>query len=325
MIISRTPFRMSFAGGGSDLREYYSHGFGSVVSTAINKYVFITVNRRFSDKIRVGYSKIEEVDTVDEIQHNLVREALKTVGIQKNIDVFYMSDLLPAHEGSGLGGSSSIIVGTLNALYAFKGEYVSADKLAEEACRIEIEVLKNPIGKQDQYAAAFGGFNHIRFNANESVFVNPVIFKQETLQKLRSKLLLFYLDMRKHSTDILTEQKANTANKLDVLGKMVDMSERLLVELRNGNIEAMGEMLHQGWLLKQTLASNISNPLIDEYYELARKSGAVGGKVLGSGGGGFLLLYADEAHHAGIRKSLAGLREADFNFEPEGSKIIYCH
>ncbi len=165
MIISKTPFRMSFAGGGSDLKTYYQHGYGSVASTTINKYIYITVNKRFTDKIRVGYSKIEEVKNVEDIEHNLVREALKLLRITNGgIDIVYMSDLLPAQEGSGLGGSSSLIVGTLNALHAYKGENVSAETLAREACKIEIEILGHPIGKQDQYAAAYGGFNHIKFN-----------------------------------------------------------------------------------------------------------------------------------------------------------------
>ena len=189
MIISKTPLRMSFVGGGSDLKVYYSKGFGSVISTAIDKYVYITVNKRFTDHIRIGYSKIEYVKHVDDIEHNLVREALKRTGVKKGIEVVYMSDMLPAHEGSGLGASSSILVGTLNALYAFNGEHVSAERLAREACEIEIDILGHPIGKQDQYAAAYGGFNYFMFHSDESVEVNPVIFKKE-IRPLANKFVL---------------------------------------------------------------------------------------------------------------------------------------
>ena len=326
MIISKTPFRMSFAGGGSDLKTYYQHGYGSVVSTTINKYIYITVNKRFTDKIRVGYSKIEEVKNIEDIKHNLVREALKLLGITNGgIDIVYMSDLLPAQEGSGLGGSSSLIVGTLNALHAYKGENVSAETLAREACKIEIEILGHPIGKQDQYAAAYGGFNHIKFNADESVFVNPVIFKKEVIEELNNRLLLFYTGINKRSDTILTEQRRNTKTHLDVLNKMVGLSEELLDELKYGNITSFGEILHKGWVYKQKLASNITNPIINSYYEKAKEAGAVGGKILGSGGGGFLLFYCEEKNQNDVRKALSNLKELSFKFEPEGSKIIYVN
>ena len=328
MIISKTPFRMSFAGGGSDLKTYYQYGYGSgsVVSTTINKYIYITVNKRFTDKIRVGYSKIEEVKNIEDIEHNLVREALKLLGITNGgIDIVYMSDLLPAHEGSGLGGSSSLIVGTLNALHAYKGENASAETLAREACKIEIEILGHPIGKQDQYAAAYGGFNHIKFNADESVFVNPVIFKKEIIEELNNKLLLFYTGINTRSDTILTEQRRKTKNNLHILDKMVELSEELLEELKTGNIKRFGEILHKGWIYKQKLASNITNPIINSYYEKAREAGAVGGKILGSGGGGFLLFYCEEKNQNDVRKALSNLKELSFKFEPEGSKIIYVN
>ena len=326
MIISKTPFRMSFAGGGSDLKTYYQHGYGSVVSTTINKYIYITVNKRFTDKIRVGYSKIEEVQNIEDIEHNLVREALKLLRITNGgIDIVYMSDLLPAQEGSGLGGSSSLIVGTLNALHAYKGENVSAETLAREACKIEIEILGHPIGKQDQYAAAYGGFNHIKFNANESVFINPIIFKKEVIEELNNRLLLFYTGINTRSDTILTEQRKKTKDNLNILDKMVELSEELLEELKSGNIKRFGEILHKGWVYKQKLASNITNPIINSYYEKAKKSGAVGGKILGSGGGGFLLIYCEEKNQNNVRKTLPNLKELSFKFEPEGSKIIYVN
>lgn len=323
MIISKTPMRISFVGGGSDLRDYYRHGCGSVISTTINRYVYITVNKRFSDNIRVGYSQIEDVKNVEDIKHNLVREALKLVGITKRIDVVYMSDMLPAHEGTGLGASSSLIVGTLNALHTFKGEHVSAKTLAEEACKIEIETLGHPIGKQDQYASAYGGFNHIQFNKDESVFINPIIMKKKNKERLNENLLLFYTGINTRSDTILTEQKKKTESNLSILDKMVELSEELLSELKKGNINKFGEILHKGWVHKQKLASKITNPIINSYYEKARKAGVVGGKIVGSGGGGFLLFYCEEENQDNVRKVLSNLRELPLKFEPEGSKIIY--
>jgi len=251
---------------------------------------------------------------------------LKLLGITKGgINIVYMSDLLPAHEGSGLGGSSSLIVGTLNVLHAYKGENVSAETLAREACKIEIEILGHPIGKQDQYAAAYGGFNHIKFNADESVFVNPVIFKKEVIGELNSKLLLFYTGINTRSDTILTEQRSKTKDNLNILDKMVGLSKELLEGLRSGNIKRFGEILHKGWLYKQKLASNITNPIINSYYEKAREAGAIGGKILGSGGGVFLLIYCEERNQNNVRKTLSNLKELSFKFEPEGSKIIYVN
>ena len=323
MIISRTPLRMSFAGGGSDLRAYYQHGFGAVVSTTLDKYIYTTVNKKFDNRIRVSYSKTEYVERIEDVEHNLVREALKLTGINKGIDIVYMSDVLPDHEGSGLGASSSLIVGTLNALHAFKGEHASAETLAKEASRIEIEILGHPIGKQDQYAAAFGGFNYIQFNTDESVFVDPIICKKETKEELNKNLLSFYTGLSIRSDTVLTEQKSKTQDNLPVLNKMVELAGELRKALENNNLKEFGDILHQGWVYKQKLASKITNPLINDYYEKARKAGAIGGKILGSGGGGFLLFYCEEKNQNKVREALSNLREASFKFEPQGSKIIY--
>jgi D-glycero-alpha-D-manno-heptose-7-phosphate kinase len=323
MIISRTPLRMSFVGGGSDIHAYYQHGYGAVISTAINKYVYITVNKRFTDNIRVAYSKIEYVKTVDEIEHNLVREALKMTGMTKGLEIAYLSDLLPAHEGSGLGASSSIVVGTLHALHALKGEYVSADKLAKEACKIEIDILGHPIGKQDQYAAAFGGFNHIQFKADETVIVDPIIFKKDIKEKLNRNLIMFYIGKQITSGDVLTEQIKKTENKLHIYNKMVEQVRELQDALRNNDLTRFGEILHNGWMYKKQLASKISNPAINSYYEKARKAGVIGGKILGSGGGGFLLFYCDVDRQDAVRSALSDLKETPFAFEASGSRIIY--
>jgi len=324
MIISKTPMRMSFAGGGSDLRSYYKHGFGAVVSTSLDKYVYITVNEKFADIFRVGYSITEHVKNVDDIKHNLVREALKTTKVIKpGVDIVYMSDMLPAHEGSGLGASSSILVGTLHALYAFKGKHVSAKRLAEEACEIEIDKLKNPIGKQDQYAAAYGGFNYIKFNSDESVKIEPLIFKKSIKNELNENMLLFYTGINTRSDTILTEQNEKTEKNSKILDKMVELTEEIRDALYNEDLLEFGNILHKGWEYKQKLASKITNPIINEYYTKARKAGAIGGKILGSGGGGFLLIYCEKKYKTKVRETLKQLKETSFNFGTQGSRIIY--
>lgn len=327
MIISRTPLRMSFIGGGSDLKDYYKTGHGSVLSTTINKYIYVIAHPQFTENIRVSYSQTEFVNGVNNVQHNLIRECLKTVGgIEKGIDIAYVSDLLPDHQGSGLGGSSSITVGTLNALYAYQNQHTPSKDLAEKACEIEIEKLGHPIGKQDQYAVAYGGFNHIRFNFDESVFVNPILLKKETKKNLEENLILFYTGINTISSTILAEQRENTKrnpltkNSLDT---MVGLSEELLEELKQDNLSNFGEILHKNWMLKKTLASKVTNPKIEEYYKNARDAGAIGGKILGSGGGGFLLVYCERKNQEGVKEILSNLKEIDFKFEYEGSKIIY--
>ncbi|MEE8413315.1 MAG: GHMP kinase [Dehalococcoidales bacterium] len=324
MIISRTPLRISFAGGGSDLRAYYQSGFGSVLSTAIDRAMYVTVNKTFDHHFRVIYSKVEYVENIDDIEHNLARESLKLVGITEGgLDIGYIGDMLPAHAGSGLGASSSLTVGILNALHTLKGARVSAETLAREACQIEIEILGRPIGKQDQYSAAYGGLNYICFNNDDSVVVEPVDCQRETLNKLSGNLMMFYTNLNTKSDTILSEQNEKTPENLPVLDKMVELSVELRRALNNNDLSGFGDVLHQGWIYKQQLAAEITNPLINEYYEEARKAGAIGGKILGSGGGGFLLLYCEENNQVKVRETLSNLREADFKFEPAGSKIVY--
>ncbi|MCP4160224.1 MAG: GHMP kinase [Deltaproteobacteria bacterium] len=323
MIISRTPLRMSFGGGGSDLSVYYKTGHGSVVSTTINKYIYITVNKKFDDLIRVCYSKNELVESVDDIEHNIIREAMKIVGIEKGIEIVYMGDIPLGSAGIGLGSSSSLAVGVLNALYAYKGEHASAEKLAQEACKIEIEILKNPIGKQDQYAAAYGGFNHIQFNADESVFVDPIICDPKTKEKLKGNLMLFFTGLERISSNILCEQKEKTHENLEYLDKIVGLSEEIRKNLLENNLAGFGEILHKGWMSKKKLASLISNSHIDEVYSKAINAGAIGGKILGAGGGGFVLLYCDNGFQGKVRSVLSNMMESTFQFEPQGSKIIY--
>ena len=323
MIVSRTPMRISFAGGGSDLAVYYRERYGSVVSTAINKYIYITVNKKFDDLIRVSYSKAEMVKSVDEVEHNIIREALKMVGIDRGVEVVYMGDIPLGSAGIGLGSSSSLAVGVLNALYAYKGQHVSAEHLAQRACEIEIDILGQPIGKQDQYAVAYGGFNSIQFNKDESVFVDPIICKRETKEQLNKKLLLFYTGIERVSSHILKEQWGNIDNNNKFLDKMVKLSDILRESIINNGSITVGKLLHQGWEYKKQLASKITNSIIDEYYERARNAGAIGGKILGAGGGGFLLFYCEEKYQAEVRDALSDLKAIPFRFEPQGSKIIY--
>lgn len=326
MIISRTPFRVSFFGGGTDLGDYYRNskfGYGAVVSTAVNRYTYITVNKKFDDMIRVSYSKTEHVASVDEIEHNIIREALKIVGIEKGIDIVYMADIPLGSAGIGLASSSAIAVGTLNALYAYLGKHVSAEQLAREACQIEIEALKNPIGKQDQYAVAYGGLNYYQFNKDESVFVDPVICEGKTKATLEENLMFFYTGVTRISSHILTEQKANIPNKQKCLDQMVDMTNVMREALQNNDLQEIGKQLKQAWELKRQLASGITNPIIDDMYTRALDAGALGGKILGAGGGGFLMLYVEKASQEKVRKALEEYKEVPMRFEAQGSKIIY--
>jgi D-glycero-alpha-D-manno-heptose-7-phosphate kinase len=324
MIISRTPLRISFAGGGSDLPAFYHKEPGAVLSTTIDKYIYITVNKKFDHKIRASYSITEIVDQVDELRHELIREALRLVDLPNGIEITSISDI--PSQGTGLGSSSTYTVGLLKALYAHTGCHAGAEQLAEEACFIEIERCGKPIGKQDQYIAAFGGLQYIQFNPDESVFVDPVICKLETKVELQHRLLLMYTGLTRSANGILEEQSNNTKNseeKRATLRRMTRLAQELRQALQMNDLNGFGEILHQGWIEKKKLASGISNPMIDDWYETARQNGAIGGKLLGAGGGGFLLLYAPPECHAEIIKALPDMRPVNFNLEPQGSKIIY--
>jgi D-glycero-alpha-D-manno-heptose-7-phosphate kinase len=324
MIISRTPLRISFAGGGSDLPAFFMHEPGGVVSTAINKYIYITVNKKFDNRIRASYSITEIVDRVDELKHELIREALTLVGLDGGIEITSISDI--PSQGTGLGSSSTYTVGLLNALYAHMGRFAGADRLAREACEIEIERCGKPIGKQDQYIAAYGGLQYIQFNPGEQVFVDPIICAPETYLRLQERLMLLYTGRTRPAEAVLLEQKANTesdAEKRRALRTMTGLAQDLRMALSGNDLNGFGEVLHQGWLEKKRLASGISNGQIDAWYDRARSHGAVGGKVLGAGGGGFLLVYALPERHAEIAAALPELRPISFRFEPQGSKIIY--
>ena len=326
MIISRTPLRISFAGGGTDLAAYYRHESGAVISTAIDKYIYVNVNQKFDGKIRASYSVTEMVDSLGELQHELIREALRLVGIAGGIEITSISDI--PSQGTGLGSSSTYTVGLLNALYAFCGRHAGAERLAREACDIEIRRCAKPIGKQDQYIAAYGGLQYIQFNPDETVFVDPVICNADINRRLQERLLLLYTGMTRSADGILAEQQSNTERDRD-RRKALRAMTRLANDLRDAlahdvvDLDVFGEVLHQGWLLKRELASGISNARIDDWYERARARGAIGGKILGAGGGGFLLVYAHPERHAAIAAALPELRPIPFRFEPQGSKIVY--
>jgi len=322
MIITKAPFRISFAGGGSDLKSFYErNGYGAVVSTTINKYMYIMLHPYFHDKIRIKYSKLEDVEEIESIKHPIVKACLKLVKIQKGIEIASIADV-PA--GTGIGSSSAFTVSLLHALYTSKNKFNSKERLAKEACKIEIEILKEPIGKQDQYATSYGGFNYIQFNADGTVFVEPLVFKPEAKRKLQKRLLMFYVGNTRKARTILTKQKKNMKKeeKYVMVQKMVSLAEDMRNYLNRGNLQRFGESLHQGWILKKGLSNNISNPAIDENYNKALKAGAIGGKVLGAGGGGFLLFYCEPKYQNAVRNTL-NLRELKFNLDSEGSKIIY--
>ena len=322
MVMSRTPFRISFAGGGSDLKTFYArHSYGAVLSTTINKYLYIMIHPYFHDKIRIKYSKTEDVDKIDEIEHPIVRECLKVVGIEKGIEIASIADV-PA--GTGIGSSSAFAVCLLHALYAYTGKCVTRENLARDACKIEIEILKEPIGKQDQYAVSYGGLNYIQFFQDETVLVESITLEPEIKRVLEENLLMFYVGHERPARQILDEQKENMNQnaKVENVREMVKLAGSLKDLLNVGDIENFGEILHEGWLLKKKLASNISKPSFDKYYDRAWRAGAVGGKLLGAGGGGFFLFYCKPQYHNDIRNALK-LRELKFNFDDEGSKLIY--
>ncbi len=321
MIISRTPFRVSFAGGGTDLRAFYQDDFGAVISTAIDKYMYIQVNKRFDHTIRVSYSKTEIVEEVDMLRHPIVREALKLVGLTRGIEIISSADV---PSGTGVGSSSSFTVGLLNALYAYQGRHIGAETLASQACHIEIELLEEPIGKQDQYIAAYGGLEYIRFNSDETVFVDPVICPREVKDRLGRKLLMFYTGIKHKASDILCKQKKETENKRENLEKLRDLAGRMReILIQHEGLQKFGELLHEGWMIKRDIVSDISNDIINSYYERALEAGATGGKLLGAGGGGFILLYCPEEKQDDVRNELSELKELPVALEPQGSKIIY--
>ncbi len=323
MIITRTPFRISFAGGGSDLKEYYLEHGGSVVSTTIDKYIYLSMHPYFSNnKIFLKYSKNELVERTQDIEHNIIRTLFTDYKIT-GVD-FNSSADVPA--GTGLGSSSTFTVGCITLCNAYCNTCMTRDKVAEYACQVEIERLKEPIGKQDQYAAAYGGLNSIRFFQDDTVSVERIILDKTRRQRLENSLMMFFLGDTREARKILAEQQQNIrldGKKIDNLHKMVQLSETLRNAFCRGDIDVLGEILHAGWMYKKELSSGISNGRIDHYYELARNNGARGGKLLGAGGCGFLLFSVPEDDRDRLRHALAELMEFPFQFENTGTTVIY--
>lgn len=323
MIITRAPFRVSFCGGGSDIPSFYEKYGGCVLSTSIRKYMYLTLHQSFnSDEIVLKYSKTEVVHDYDEIEHNYFRQVLKNLDV-KGVEISSSADI-PA--GTGLGSSSSFTVALLHLLHTYKGEYVSKYSLASDACDVEIKQLGNPIGKQDQFAAAFGGLNFIEFKQNGYVDVQPVVMNPENYHKLEKNLMMFYLGGTHSASEILKEQNSNMVSKVDktlAQRQMCDITRELKKQLEMNNVDAMGELLDENWKLKKTLASGISNSLIDENYEKAMNAGATGGKLLGAGGAGFMLFYAPEERQDSVRTALSNIREMTFKMDNGGASIIY--
>ena len=321
MIITRTPFRVSFCGGGTDLKSFYGRQEGCVVSATIDKYMYLSIHPFFDpQKISLKYSQNELVENVNEIKHRILRETLKQFGV-KGIEITSVADV-PA--GTGLGSSSAFAVGLINALNAYLGFKASKEEIAKYACNIEIDRLGSPIGKQDQYAAAFGGLNFIRFLPDETVLVEPLKIAGETLRTLEGRLLAFYTGRTHNAESILVEQNRNTGKieKTKNLIRMTELARELKSALETGELDRFGETLRENWLLKKSLATSIADARIDSIYETALRYGARGGKLLGAGGGGFFLLYCEEDRQNELRKNL-GLREFPFRFENAGTTVAF--
>ncbi len=323
MIISRTPLRISFVGGGTDLPGFYERHGGAVVSTAVDKWIHVIVARRFEGDIRVSYSRTEIVTTASELEHELVREGLRATGMPRGLDVMTLADL---PSGTGMGSSSAVLVGTLAALYAFQGVYRSPVGLAEEAAGIEIEALGKPIGRQDHYSAAIGGFNLIEFIANGGgVRVSPIVCPPGTLRAAHRFMSLFYTGRQRAAETTLNVQKAAIDNDeertISTLKQMRDLAYELRDRLARGDVEALGRLLDQNWQLKRALADGITNPYIDDLYERVKAAGATGAKLLGAGSSGFLLVVAPLDRQAAVRVALSNLREVSFRFASRGTHI----
>jgi D-glycero-alpha-D-manno-heptose-7-phosphate kinase len=321
MIITQTPLRVSLLGGGTDLEEYYKHRPGFVVSCAIDKFVYVIVKERYDDLIYLNYSQKEIVSNVSEIRHDLIREAMRMTDVRGGIELSTLADI--PSEGSGLGSSSSILVGLLNALYIYKGKQVTAETLAHQACKIEIEICGRPIGKQDQYIAAFGGVCGISFLKSGAVEIECLDLTDADRRILGSNLLLFFTGITRKSAHILSDQKTNTLTNLESLSQMAELASLGKRAILSRQFNSIGELLHQSWQHKKMLSSKISNPQIDEMYARAISAGASGGKVSGAGGGGFLLLYCKREKQNAVREALREYREMPFLLENDGSKVIF--
>jgi D-glycero-alpha-D-manno-heptose-7-phosphate kinase len=321
MIIVQTPLRISLFGGGTDFRAFFAEEGGSVLSSTIDKYIFVTVKERFDQLLRIGYTRTEMVERVDDVQHELIREALRQTGLTRGLEVTTMGDIPSA--GSGLGSSSTVVVGALHAMYAYRGEIVTAEQLAREACEIEIERLHKPIGLQDQYIAAYGGLRFLEFCPDGQVVCRRVDLPVDTRRRLNENLLLFFTGITRQASSVLGEMQRNLNGRRAELREMKRMAHTARSALCSGEVDALGHLLHQAWEIKKRLAGGISNPALDAMYQAARDAGAYGGKITGAGGGGFLLLYCPRERQDAVRAALSHLQELPFQLEPDGTKVIF--
>lgn len=328
MIITQTPLRLSFLGGGTDFPEYYASPAnargGSVVGAAIDKYIYVIVKERFDHKIYINYSRKEIVDSVDELQHELVREAMRLTGVTKGVEITTLADV--PSEGSGLGSSSAVTVGLLQALWTYQGEIRTAEQLAAESCRIELETLGRPMGVQDGYFSAVGGIRHFVFGPDDPQRIRwePLSLSQERINQLSRNLMLFYTHRTRKSSSILGTQVRNIPDRMRVLDGLRDLAHQGRRCLEIGSLDDFGRLLHDGWVLKTQMAAGITDKGIDDLYEAARHEGALGGKLAGAGGGGFLMLYCPLGAQDAVRACLSStLRELPFRFERDGTKVVF--
>ncbi len=324
VVITRTPFRVSFAGGGTDIPEYCrNYGPGAVVSGAMNRHVFLGVHKYFfENSVRLHYAKVEtDITNIEDMRHPSARESLKFMGMTKGIEISTVADM-PSH-GTGIGSSSSFTVGLLHALHAWKGDKTSEKQLADEAIHIEREVLKEAGGKQDQYIAAYGGILLMEFSKDDSVKVKRIGISGKDLRELEKHLLFMYTGRERSSSAIHVKQASTVGDHLDDYKKMAKLAYEQSEALENGRWQETGRLLHENWMLKKSLVGGISDPYLDSIYERARKNGVEGGKVMGAGGGGFFLFFAEPEKHQQIIDSVPELRCEPIGFDTEGSKIIY--
>jgi D-glycero-alpha-D-manno-heptose-7-phosphate kinase len=322
MIVSCAPFRVSFAGGGSDIESFYKRSAGAVLSCAITQYSFIVVHKYFTgNQFHLKYARSELVDKLQDIQHPILREGLALTQIDGGLEIASIADI---PSGTGLGSSSSFSVALLQALYAYQNKFVNKERLAQEACHIEIDRLGEPIGKQDQYASAYGGLNLIEFNQNGSVVVHPVNLSKALIAELEASIMLFYTGAQRDARSILAQQNeyvASDINKFETQKKMVELAYELHAQLVSGNLVGFAEGLHRGWLMKKSISKQISTSVVDDMYNTALEAGALGGKLAGAGGGGFLMLFCPPNKQAALRSALSEYKEIPFGIDRAGARI----
>lgn len=321
MIITQTPLRIGLVGGGTDLPSYYLEHGGRVLNTAIDKYVYVIVKQRFDSDIYVNYSKKEIVSRVEDLEHELVREAMLMTGVRGGVEITTLADI-PSNGGSGLGSSSSVTVGLLNALFTYRGRQLSAEELAERACMIEIERCGKPIGKQDQYAAALGGIRDIRFGPGDTVAADQVALDPAAHMELQQQIMLFYTGITRRADPILAEQNSKTTESLPHLDQLRDLAGFAVERLRGGDIDGLGKIMREGWEAKRKLASGVSNGQVDDAVNRALEAGASGAKLTGAGGGGFLLVLSPVERQRAVRQQLADMREFPIRLDRLGTRVV---